>query len=435
MITAMFRYRVRKGFEAQVRDALIALPAFLHQVPGFCELELLSEPEQPSALLLLIRWITQDAFDHWQNQSSMPLLRSLPKFTGVTDDQIDWENSSYSLPAVQTYPRNSEPLTFHGALLGISAALSHWLSETDTVVALLINRDGTILIRNRASKRIFPVPPSRPFSDTIWDYLIFSDVESLRSHIAKPEQAPSSLILNIDHGEKSPLSVELGLIDCGDEFLLLGGPEQRHSQDLPDEFQALTNKLSVMARELSRKNKELMRSNLAIQRLAQTDMLTRLANRDLFYLRLEQEIARSRRQSEPLTLIMADLDDFKMINDQCGHVVGDHVLAETGRILAGRSRPYDLAARYGGDECALLLPKTDIGGGLIVAERIREDIQAMQCPECPDRIRMSLGLATLEQLESAEGFVTRADAALYSSKAAGGNLVSTNPLHSQGPSA
>jgi diguanylate cyclase (GGDEF)-like protein len=101
-------------------------------------------------------------------------------------------------------------------------------------------------------------------------------------------------------------------------------------------------------------------------------------------------------------LIIADIDHFKAINDQFGHVVGDSVRAGAGRVFAQGARPYDLAARYGGEEFVRLLPETAIAGALVVAERLRQNISSTSFPDYPRQVTVSLGVAALGMSDSAE---------------------------------
>jgi diguanylate cyclase (GGDEF)-like protein len=120
---------------------------------------------------------------------------------------------------------------------------------------------------------------------------------------------------------------------------------------------------------------------------------------------------------------MADLDRFKSINDQYGHIAGDQVLAGAAAVFNRQLRPYDLAARYGGEEFVLLLPGTSTENAVAIAERIREEIEKTTIATCPRQITISLGVAAWQKGEGAEGLVARADAALYSAKTGGRNRV------------
>lgn len=163
-----------------------------------------------------------------------------------------------------------------------------------------------------------------------------------------------------------------------------------------------------------------------VERQATTDDLTQLANRRAFMTALEGEIRRSDRSHDPFALIIADLDEFKSVNDNYGHGTGDRVLVGFARTVEHELREIDLAARLGGEEFALLLPQTNLEGGNAVAERVR-DALAREGFVGDDgeavRITVSLGVTAYSPGSSAEALLFAADSALYAAKAAGKNRV------------
>jgi diguanylate cyclase (GGDEF)-like protein len=167
----------------------------------------------------------------------------------------------------------------------------------------------------------------------------------------------------------------------------------------------------------------LLISLLGARRDAAHDPLTGLANRRTAAGRLEVECMRARRQGEPLSVLMLDLDHFKRVNDRWGHAAGDQVLAAVARILCEELRGADLPARYGGEEFLAILPNADSARALRVAERVRERIAGtpIALPEATARITVSVGIASLAPDEVATALVARADEALYAAKQTGRN--------------
>ena len=172
---------------------------------------------------------------------------------------------------------------------------------------------------------------------------------------------------------------------------------------------------------------ELRRSNQLLLELAQTDPLTRLCNRRHLYEKLDVELNRCFRGSNPIALIMTDIDHFKLVNDQFGHQVGDEVLINVADLLKDQLRTYDLAGRYGGEEFCLILPETDLMAATEVAERIRQQAEQMEFPDPMQgyRLTMSFGVAAYDGKKEGtiDEFIKAADDALYDAKHSGRNLV------------
>jgi diguanylate cyclase (GGDEF)-like protein len=303
-------------------------------------------------------------------------------------------------------------------------ALSRWLMESDAVFALLLSADGTIRVRNRASQRVFAPHSVKNTGLSIWEYLSDADAQHLRERLSDDlAQRDSCLLLNLSPGQETPITVEVGLIRCGEEILLLGAGEQHHDTAFQAELIRLTNDLSVMVRKSAQNNRELRAANESIERLARTDALTGLANRRTLEEVAYREIARVERFGEGLSVILADLDGFKSINDQYGHIIGDQVLARAAEAFGKRLRPYDLAARYGGEEFLLLLPGTSICDAVTIAERIRSEVAKVKVSGFTGPITISLGVANWMTGETSEQLFARADAALYKAKNSGRNRV------------
>jgi diguanylate cyclase (GGDEF)-like protein len=164
----------------------------------------------------------------------------------------------------------------------------------------------------------------------------------------------------------------------------------------------------------------------AYARVAAVDPLTGLFNRRYFLSRLDEEAERARRQSSPLSVLMLDVDNFKQLNDRLGHLGGDSVLRVVGDVLHRSVRLFDVCARYGGDEFAILMPGSGLESTRQVAERIREGVEDSRPPGGPWsedlRVTTSIGIATFVNSTSAE-LIGRADQALYVAKREGKNRV------------
>lgn len=168
-----------------------------------------------------------------------------------------------------------------------------------------------------------------------------------------------------------------------------------------------------------------------VQRQAVTDELTGLANRRSFLARLDAEVVRSRRSGLPLGIVLADLDDFKRVNDTYGHAAGDLALRRFASIVSSSSRDVDLPVRLGGEEFAVLLPDTDLDGAAQLAERIRESLESASIDYEGARIALtaSFGVSCFPLTANAEDLLTDADRRLYDAKRRGKNTV----VSSNGP--
>lgn len=161
------------------------------------------------------------------------------------------------------------------------------------------------------------------------------------------------------------------------------------------------------------------------ERLATTDPLTGVANRRLLFDVSRRELARTRRYGSPTSMIIVDLDHFKLINDRHGHLVGDHALVHAASVLREAIRDVDMIARYGGEEFGILLPMTDPDGAFEVAERCRARLAARPWPAASGDVPItaSLGVATTTGDGDVDDLLRRADDALLRAKALGRNRV------------
>lgn len=166
---------------------------------------------------------------------------------------------------------------------------------------------------------------------------------------------------------------------------------------------------------------------------AHIDPLTGLPNRRALMDRLQLEWARMQRHGGEMSFIMADIDHFKRVNDAYGHNIGDKLLQEVARTIAGQCRESDLPARYGGEEFAVVVPNVAAAGAARLAERCRQEIEKVNLPAKGEPIRAtaSFGVADAVGVPNAELLVDRADQALYGAKAAGRNRIAVGTEASQ----
>jgi diguanylate cyclase len=208
---------------------------------------------------------------------------------------------------------------------------------------------------------------------------------------------------------------------------------------LVDEILAETRAMQERARRLeveldqSSQQIEGLRVDLAkAQRDANTDSLTGIANRKYFDYELGAAAEEAQLRHQPLSLLLADIDQFKRFNDTHGHQVGDQVLRLVAQVLTSSVKGRDLAARYGGEEFAVLLPQTDLEGACHLAEQIRRTvadnhIRSKSNGRHLGRITLSLGCAQYDPQEALSDLIRRADEALYEAKRQGRNRVAAAP--------
>jgi diguanylate cyclase (GGDEF)-like protein len=196
----------------------------------------------------------------------------------------------------------------------------------------------------------------------------------------------------------------------------------------------LVNLMNAIALQLGgfmqRKQAEadLRQANLDLQRLANLDGLTQVANRRYFEEVLQQEWKRSRREQAPLSLLLCDIDSFKLYNDSYGHLAGDDCLKRVAQAIEQSTRrPADFVARYGGEEFAILLPNTIIDGARFIADQIQQTIADLQIPHTDSPtcsiVTLSIGIACIipSPQDNPEQLVSITDQALYAAKANGRN--------------
>ena len=201
--------------------------------------------------------------------------------------------------------------------------------------------------------------------------------------------------------------------------MVLGEIAYKGVSDADEEnFTVLAHQFSLALRRIRLYNE--------VESLATTDGLTRMHTRRHLGERFEEEFGRAKARKAPLALLMIDVDHFKKVNDQFGHLAGDMVLREVARIIALQIREIDIAGRFGGEEFCVILPDTDKTGALVVAERIRVAMNdhKVKAYDASLLITVSVGVAAFpEDASQMDELIDKADWALYRAKKSGRNRV------------
>ena len=166
-----------------------------------------------------------------------------------------------------------------------------------------------------------------------------------------------------------------------------------------------------------------------VKQLAYLDGLTGIFNRRFFELRILEEIERARRYGTGMAVIMADIDQFKRLNDEFGHVLGDEVLRQVSSLFHQQVRKIDVVCRYGGEEFGILLTQTGAPHAMNIAEKLRKMVAGWQFPGVPRTVTISAGAAAFpDQGTTRDDLVRAADNALYAAKQSGRNRVCLGTL-------
>ena len=192
---------------------------------------------------------------------------------------------------------------------------------------------------------------------------------------------------------------------------------------------------AALASKVARPLAQVVGDVARLTRQAHTDALTGLANRRALTARLEDELQRAARNGTSLSFVIADIDDFKPINDGFGHQLGDDVIKAVASALAGSVRETDLAVRFGGEEFVIVLPGARLANARRTADAIRTAIAQLEVPNPrgePISVTASFGIAEFPTYATPEALLAAADAALYQAKRAGKNRVATSTVYDDG---
>jgi diguanylate cyclase len=198
----------------------------------------------------------------------------------------------------------------------------------------------------------------------------------------------------------------------------------------------MQNEASSLKKSLEQSKSQIdkLRSHLAeAQEVSMRDPLTSLSNRRRFDDSLARELADSRQQGTTLCLVLADIDNFKKVNDLFGHIIGDEILKMFSRVLQDNVCARDTVARYGGEEFAIILPETEVERARQITERMRSQLEGMQLALNASgrqigKITASFGIAELSLGDDVGTLVQRADEKLYQAKLAGRNRVAVDEV-------
>lgn len=192
-----------------------------------------------------------------------------------------------------------------------------------------------------------------------------------------------------------------------------------------DKLAIINSEIQAKARELEETNLEIQLAKQKLEGLARTDPLTHLLNRRGMEERIRYEIQRFKRYQKPFSVIISDIDNFKNVNDTWGHDCGDFVLKSVAELMGNIARKIDIVCRWGGEEFLLLLPETELEGGVTLAEKIKDliSITPYQFNDIDLQFSMTFGVSIFDGTKNVDDVIKEADEALYYGKNHGKNQV------------
>jgi len=267
--------------------------------------------------------------------------------------------------------------------------------------------------------QLFPQKADGSHCETPWEYspMLEFFLDEAEEFFEKNAEAGSSLasgiwVEEIDSGEELPLTATARVLkNC--QVLLI--------QAVREEYAARVRILRKARVELLERRK-ITSALIAFKKQALYDSLTKLYNRGAFLDILQNQIANLRTYAPNLALLMIDIDNFKRINDEMGHLTGDSILSQMGELLRRSLRKNDAPVRYGGEEFAVIAPNTSLPQSLLVAEKLRRMVAGHDFG-IDRQVTISIGCTIYRPGEDSRELISRADQALYDAKHAGKNTV------------
>lgn len=306
-------------------------------------------------------------------------------------------------------------------------ATMRFLESESRLAILTLDLKGTILASNGGMERLFGLPASRG-GGSILEFILPENVPLVLGIIESILSIPGGLAVsfrketvNFRFSGSAVHTMACFFSRHGESVALIAEPRRMSDSEVIIGMTDLNNELAGLSRELTRRNVELEKAGQTINRLLNTDVLTGIPNRRALEKFLSERCCQEAEQ--PFSLIMADIDHFKKVNDTFGHHAGDVVLAAFGNLLSDQTRERDMAGRFGGEEFIVAMPGTSMEEAAAVAERIRESTEKLLIGDPPVTVTASFGAVSLREGEDWESLVRRGDEAMYRAKKSGRNRV------------
>lgn len=290
-----------------------------------------------------------------------------------------------------------------------------WANALDSIALAVVDETGKLVDSNQGFLALFAQGEAA--------MLAKPDMASLRAAEKSADGLvyAGAIVLSTSRGDWEGLPGKIYRI--GSQLLIAAEPAASAYRQLNAEVGRLSRELEEAQRNLNRRNQALQTALESIEVLKRQDTLTGLANRQSLDERISQEISRWERYRRPLGLILMEMDDFGGVNEGYGREAGDELLRHVATILNQTIRGTDMVARYGGLEFAVLLPETNEMGSLIVAERLRMELESQIILPMVRPLTASFGVAMLLPGEERQEFCARAGRAVGYSKKNGRNCV------------
>jgi diguanylate cyclase (GGDEF)-like protein len=281
-------------------------------------------------------------------------------------------------------------------------------------VSLMLREEGDLVIRAHQGDLTPCTPPGEriPASQEPWSRVIATNGTVIEKDLSA---APESGRLF----KESASRMSIPLISFGQTLGVLTLHSSQRNAFRESELQSLEAVADICANSIQ--NAHYVER---VKQLAYLDGLTGIFNRRFFELRIMEEIERARRYGTGMAVIMADIDQFKRLNDEFGHLLGDEVLRQVSSLFHQQLRKIDVVCRYGGEEFAILLTQTNTAQAIAIAEKLRRLVEGFQFPGVPRTVTMSAGVAAFPAHgRSRDEIIRAADNGLYAAKQAGRNRV------------